>query len=133
MALKVEVSVGELLDKITILEIKSERIPDPDKLVNVRKELELLKTTWEASPLAATDVAAPVAGLKAVNEELWEIEDDIRRHEAAADFGDSFVKLARSVYHANDRRAALKKDLNLKCGSTLVEEKSYVDYSREDD
>ena len=133
MALKVEVSVGELLDKITILEIKSERIPDPDKLVNVRKELELLKATWEASPLAAIDVAAPVAGLKAVNEELWEIEDDIRRHEAAADFGDSFVKLARSVYHANDRRAALKKDLNLKCGSTLVEEKSYVDYSREDD
>ena len=133
MALKVEVSVGELLDKITILEIKSERIPDPDKLVNVRKELDLLKTTWEASPLAANDVAASVAGLKAVNEELWEIEDDIRRHEAAADFGDSFVKLARSVYHANDRRAALKKDLNLKCGSTLVDEKSYVDYSREDD
>ena len=132
MALKVEVSVGELLDKITILEIKSERIGDPGKLVNVRKELELLKTTWEASPLAATDVAASMAGLKAVNEELWEIEDDIRRHEAAADFGDSFVKLARSVYHANDRRAALKKDLNLKCGSALVEEKSYVDYSRKD-
>ncbi|RKZ15942.1 hypothetical protein DRQ50_06900 [bacterium] len=133
MALKVEVSVGELLDKITILEIKSERIDDPAKLVNVRRELELLRDTWNASPLAATDVAAEVTGLKTVNEELWEIEDDIRRHEAAADFGESFVKLARSVYHANDRRAALKKDLNLKCGSTLVEEKSYVDYSREKD
>ena len=133
MALKVEVSVGELLDKITILEIKSERIDDPAKLVNVRRELELLRDTWNASPLAATDVAAAVTGLKTVNEELWEIEDDIRRHEAAADFGESFVKLARSVYHANDRRAALKKDLNLKCGSTLVEEKSYVDYSREKD
>lgn len=132
MALKVEVSVGELLDKITILEIKSERIPDADKLVNVRKELDLLRRTWDASLLAATDVSAEMAALKAVNEELWEIEDDVRRHEAAADFGDSFVKLARGVYHANDRRAALKKDLNLKCGSGLVEEKSYVDYGRKD-
>jgi len=133
MALKVEVSVGELLDKITILEIKSERIPDPAKLANVGKELELLRTTWQASPLAATDVSAEMIALKTVNEELWEIEDDIRRHEAANDFGESFVRLARGVYHANDKRAALKRDLNLKCGSGLVEEKSYVDYGRKED
>ena len=133
MALKVEVSVGELLDKITILEIKSERIDDPGKLVNVRKELELLRATWQASPLAATDVSAEMTALKAVNEELWEIEDDVRRHEAAGDFGDGFVRLARGVYHANDRRAALKRDLNVKCGSALVEEKSYVDYGRTED
>ena len=133
MALKVEVSVGELLDKITILEIKSERIDDPAKLVNVRKELDLLRTTWQASPLAATDVAAEMAALKTVNEELWEIEDNVRRHEAAGDFDAEFVRLARGVYHANDRRAALKRDLNLKCGSGLVEEKSYVDYGRPQD
>ncbi len=132
MALKVEVSVGELLDKITILEIKSERIPDPAKLANVGKELELLRTTWQASPLAATDVSVEMTALKTINEELWEIEDDIRRHEAATDFGESFVRLARGVYHANDRRAALKRDLNLKCGSGLVEEKSYVDYGHDD-
>ncbi len=128
MALEVKVSVGELLDKITILEIKSERIPEADKLVNVRKELDLLRTTWAASSLAATDVAAEIAALKAVNEEIWEIEDNIRRCEAAGDFGDEFVRLARGVYHSNDKRAAIKKELNLKCGSGLVEEKSYVDY-----
>lgn len=128
MALKVEVSVGELLDKITILAIKSERITDPAKLANVRKELALLQTTWSASPLAATDVSPEMAELKAVNEELWDIEDDIRRHEARGDFGPSFVELARGVYHANDRRAAIKRRLNERCGSDLVEEKSYVDY-----
>jgi hypothetical protein len=133
MALKVEVSVGELLDKITILEIKSERITDPAKLVNVRKELDLLRGTWQASPLAATDVAAEMAALKTVNEELWEIEDNVRRHEAVGEFDDEFVRLARGVYHANDRRAALKRDLNHKCGSGLVEEKSYVDYGRQED
>ncbi len=133
MALKVEVSVGELLDKITILAIKSERIDDPDKLANVRKELTLLEATWHASPLSATDVSTEMAGLKMVNEELWEIEDEIRRHEARQDFGDSFVRLARGVYHANDRRAAIKRRLNLRCGSDLVEEKSYVDYGADDD
>jgi len=128
MALKVEVSVGELLDKITILEIKSERISDPDKLVNVNKELEILRRTWAASPLSATDVSDQMARLKAVNETLWDIEDNIRRQEAAQDFGGEFIRLARAVYHENDERAAVKKELNTLLGSTLVEEKSYVDY-----
>jgi len=128
MALKVEVSVGELLDKITILEIKSERISDPDKLVNVNKELEILRRTWAASPLSATDVSDQMARLKQVNETLWDIEDNIRRQEAAQDFGGEFIRLARAVYHENDERAAVKKELNTLLGSTLVEEKSYVDY-----
>ena len=131
MALKVEVSVGELLDKVTILEIKSERITDPAKLVNVRRELESLRATWAASPLSGTDVAAQIGRLKTVNEALWEIEDNIRRKEAAQAFDDEFIALARSVYHQNDIRAAVKKEINTLLGSDLVEEKSYVDYTGE--
>ncbi len=129
MALKVEVSVGELLDKITILEIKSERIADEGKLVNVNKELASLRQTWADSPLSQQDVTAQIAQLKQVNESLWDIEDNIRRQEAAQDFGEEFVRLARAVYHENDVRAAVKKEINLMLGSGLVEEKSYVDYS----
>ena len=129
MSLKIEVSVGELLDKITILEIKSERIPDKSKLANVRKELKVLRGAWEASPLSKTDVTAEIADLKRVNEALWDIEDDIRQKEADNTFDDGFVELARSVYKQNDRRAAIKRELNRKLGSTLVEEKSYKDYS----
>ncbi len=128
MALNVEVSVGELLDKITILEIKSERIEDADKLKNVRYELELLTRLWnEAVPEA--DLAAERAELKSVNEKLWVIEDDIRDKEAEKSFDAAFVELARSVYYTNDRRAAVKKQVNLKLGSAIVEEKSYSDYS----
>lgn len=129
MALQVPVSVGEFLDKITILEIKSERIHDADKLQNVRKELDLLRTIWAASPLNRTDVSVPVKKLKSVNEILWDIEDRIRRHEAAQTFDDEFVRLARSVYEHNDQRAAIKRELNRRLGSDLVEEKSYPDYS----
>ncbi len=122
------VSPGELLDKITILEIKSERIEDADKLKNVRYELELLTRLWnEAVPDA--DLAAERAELKSVNEKLWEIEDDIRDKEAAKRFDEEFIELARSVYYTNDRRAAVKKQVNLKLGSAIVEEKSYSDYS----
>jgi uncharacterized protein YukE len=128
MALKVEVSVGELLDKITILEIKSERIKDAAKLVNVNKELDTLRRTWQESPLSAQDVADQIARLKVVNEALWEIEDNIRRKEADQAFDDEFIQLARSVYHQNDIRAAVKKEINTMLGSGLVEEKSYVDY-----
>jgi hypothetical protein len=131
MALKVEVSVGELLDKITILQIKSERIADPDKLVNVNRELDILQRTWNASPLSATDVSDQMARLKKVNEDLWEIEDNIRRKEADQAFDDEFIALARSVYHRNDERAAVKKELNLLLGSGLVDEKSYVDYKQQ--
>jgi len=129
MALQVPVSVGEFLDKITILEIKSERIHDAEKLQNVRKELDLLRGIWTASPLSRTDVSVPLEKLKSVNEILWDIEDQIRRHEAAQTFDDEFVRLARSVYEHNDQRAAIKRELNRLLGSDLVEEKSYPDYS----
>jgi hypothetical protein len=124
----VPVSFGELLDKLSILQIKSERMSDPAKLANVRNELAALETTWAAHPAAAQDVAALRAELKAVNERLWVIEDDIRLKEKAQAFDAEFVKLARSVYFENDIRARVKKDLNLALGSAYVEEKSYQDY-----
>ena len=126
--LTVPVSVGELIDKITILEIKSERISDPAKLANVRAELALLTQTWEASPLASTDIGRDRGALKAINETLWEIEDAIREKEAAGEFDDGFIELARAVYRTNDERAAVKRHINAATGSTLVEEKSYADY-----
>lgn len=129
MSLKVNISAGELLDKITILEIKSEQIQDPDKLKNVRHELDLLHGTWSSSPLSQTDLAAQIRNLKRVNKALWDIEDRIRLKEAARSFDDDFIYLARSVYKANDERAAIKRDINRALGSELVEVKSYPDYS----
>ena len=124
----VPVSFGELLDKIAILQIKSERMSDPAKLANVRKELDALDRTWAAHPAAKTDIAGLRAALKAVNERLWVIEDDIRLKEKAQAFDDEFIRLARAVYFENDERARIKKDLNLALGSAYVEEKSYQDY-----
>lgn len=132
MDLKIEVSAGELLDKISILEIKSERIADAAKLANVHAELQVLRTAWEASPLGGRDLADQWRRLKAVNEELWDIEDGIRRLEAARSFGPEFVRLARSVYQRNDERAAIKREINVMLSSRLVEEKSYPDYAGED-
>jgi len=128
MLLSVQTSPGEFLDKLTILEIKAERIADAAKLANVRRELELLRATWSASPLAARDVSALRAELRAVNERLWEIEDHIRLKDAHAAFDHEFIELARSVYRNNDRRAAIKRQLNLALGSDLLEEKSYQEY-----
>ena len=128
MLLSVQTSPGEFLDKLTILEIKSERMSDAAKLVNVRRELELLRATWAASPLAGRDVSALVADLKRVNEALWDIEDSIRLKEAAQAFDADFVELARAVYRTNDRRAELKRELNVSLGSDLLEEKSYQKY-----
>jgi hypothetical protein len=122
------VSFGELIDKITILEIKSQRIDDAAKLANVRNELELLNATWGNAPASQTDISAERARLLAVNERLWDIEDEIRVKESAQDFDAAFIKLARSVYFENDERAAIKREINLKLGSQLVEEKSYKDY-----
>jgi len=133
MALNVEVSVGELLDKISILEIKSERIADAAKLANVNAELETLRATWSASALSHHDISDQMRRLKAVNEKLWDIEDGIRRLEADGSFGDEFISLARSVYFSNDERAAIKRELNEMLGSRLVEEKSYADYRRDSD
>ena len=122
------VSYGELLDKIAILQIKSERMQDAAKLANVRKELAALEALWNAHPAAAVDIREALARLKAVNERLWVIEDDIRILEKQRRFDDSFVQLARSVYIENDERARIKKEINLALGSAYVEEKSYQDY-----
>jgi hypothetical protein len=124
----VPVSFGELLDKIAILQIKSERMSDAGKLVNVRNELTALETTWATHPASTQDISALRAELKAVNERLWVIEDDIRLQEKAQAFDAEFVRLARSVYFENDVRARVKKDINLALGSAYVEEKSYQDY-----
>lgn len=122
------VSYGELIDKITILEIKSRQIRDEAKLVNVRNELDLLNATWANDAASQTDIADERARLLAVNEELWDIEDRIRLKEKAQAFDAEFIELARSVYFRNDVRAAVKREINLKLGSQLVEEKSYQDY-----
>ena len=121
-------SFGELLDKVAILQIKSERMSDAAKLANVRNELDALETTWMAHPAAGHDIARLRADLKAVNERLWVIEDDIRLQEKAQAFDAEFVRLARSVYFENDERARVKKAINLALGSAYVEEKSYQDY-----
>lgn len=126
----VPVSFGEVLDKITILEIKSERIKEEAKVKNVRLELTELSATWDDAVAGRADLIADLRKqLKAVNEELWVIEDDIRDQEAAQDFGPRFIELARAVYVTNDKRAALKKAINVALGSRFVEEKSYQDYT----
>ena len=122
------VSYGELIDKITILQIKLQEIRDDAKLANVRNELELLEATWKNDKASETDISAETARLLAVNQRLWKIEDDIRMKERAQAFDREFVELARSVYFENDERAAIKREINVKLGSTLVEEKSYQDY-----
>ena len=127
--IEVPVSFGEVLDKITILEIKSERIKDEAKLKNVRLELDELSATWNEAVTDQSAITDLRKQLKAVNEELWVIEDDIRDQEAAQDFGARFIELARAVYVTNDKRAAIKKEVNLALGSRFVEEKSYQDYT----
>jgi hypothetical protein len=122
----VPVSVGELLDKITILQINSERIEDQNKLVNVRKELTALIETCRKNSI---DVAHPlVRELKSVNEELWVIEDDIREKERAKTFDQKFIELARAVYVTNDKRFQIKSQINKAMGSAYAEEKSYKPY-----
>jgi hypothetical protein len=128
--IKVAISPGELLDKITILRIKSQRMSDPAKLSNVRLELRALEQTWGASAYAKIDVAADVGALLAVNERLWVIEDEIRDKERAQAFDAEFIRLARAVYFENDERAAIKRRINTVLGSAIVEEKSYSNYKR---
>jgi transcriptional regulator of nitric oxide reductase len=125
----VPVSPGEVLDKITILEIKAERMTDPEKVANVRVELELLRATWERSVTEDETVRKLHDQLKEINESLWVIEDDIRDKERAGEFDERFIDLARSVYFTNDKRSELKKQLNLHLGSQIIEEKSYQDYA----
>ena len=123
-----EVSPGELIDKITILEIKAERIADAAKLANVRYALERLRKTQRQELGPKAELAGLTAELKRANEALWEIEDEIRDCERAGDFGPRFVELARSVYRTNDRRAATKKAIDQLYGSAMTEEKSYKAY-----
>jgi len=125
----VPVSPGEVLDKITILEIKAERMNDPEKVANVKVELGLLQETWANSISEDSIINGLHAQLKEINEALWEIEDDIRDKERAKEFDERFIELARSVYFTNDRRSQVKKELNLHLGSEIIEEKSYQDYS----
>lgn len=127
--MKIEVSIGEVVDKVTILEIKTEKFKNAEKLANVKKEYELLKKEIEKIGIFIT--SDEYLRLKEVNLKLWHIEDNIRIEESKKQFGDEFIKLARSVYFENDERAAIKKEINLKYGSELVEEKEYVDYKSE--
>ena len=126
--IEVPISPGELIDKISILEIKSERIEDPEKLKNVVYALELLRAARAKSLSDSDHLARLEAELKKANEALWDIEDAIRACESAKDFGPRFVELARSVYLTNDRRAAAKKQIDRLFGSALTDEKSYQDY-----
>jgi hypothetical protein len=131
--LLVPISPGELIDKITILEIKSQRMTDAAKLANVRTELGLLMETWRASAYSQTDIAAEWQALRDVNAGLWDIEDRIRDQERDGRFDAEFIELARAVYVTNDERAAVKKRINTRLGSTLVEEKSYAEYRKKSD
>jgi len=124
-AVAVEVAPGELIDKITILEIKAERLSEPARLRNVRTELAALRAARERAVQPSPPLEALTAELRAVNEALWQTEDDLRLCERDQDFGPRFVELARSVYRLNDGRAELKRRINELLGSSLVEEKSY--------
>ncbi len=128
LTVSIEISPGELIDKVTILEIKAARIGDAEKLANVRHELDLLAGIRAKNLSESADLTALEAGLKQTNEALWQIEDDIRDCERAKDFGPRFVELARSVYRTNDRRAQLKREIGELFGAGIVEEKSYSDY-----
>jgi hypothetical protein len=123
---KIEISPGELFDRLTILEIKLERIAAPEKRLHLKREYDELCRLRDT--MAAEKIAALAAELKEVNAALWQSEDGIREHERSQDFGPGFIALARSIYRHNDKRAALKRTINEVCGSALMEEKSYTQY-----
>jgi hypothetical protein len=124
----VEIPAGELIDKITILEIKATRITDAQKLGNVRQELQMLCQTRDAAIRRSAELETLIGQLKTVNQVLWQVEDEIRDCERNQDFGPKFIELARRVYRTNDRRADLKRQINQLVGSRLIEEKSYTPY-----
>lgn len=126
--IKVPISPGELIDKLTILEIKAANIDDAAKLANVKVELQLLQDTWRSSAHAGSDIDAEWQQLRDINKKLWDIEDQIRDQERERRFDQEFIELARAVYITNDERAAVKKQINTKLGSKIVEEKSYAKY-----
>lgn len=127
--INVPISPGELIDKITILEIKIERMDDPKKVANVKTELDLLEKVWQQSGYSREKmVSEKRSELKSLNEKLWVIEDALRLKESRSEFDKEFIELARSVYFTNDHRARVKKEINIGVGSDLVEEKSYQEY-----
>lgn len=127
--MKIDVSTGELVDKVTILSIKLEKMSDPEKRANVKKEYDILiRPMNDAGIFVDSD---EFIRLKEINLKLWDIEDRIRVKEVSQAFDDEFISLARSVYFINDDRAAVKKEINLKFNSDLVEEKEYVDYKKQ--
>ena len=125
--MNIEVSHGEIVDKLTILQIKKENITDPSKLDNIMKEYDYLLSVVE-NDLGISTLSPEYLELLSVNKELWVIEDDIRDKERQKEFDDDFIKLARAVYYTNDVRAKIKKEINLKHSSGFVEEKSYQSY-----
>lgn len=128
MIVEAPLSIGELIDKITILEIKTERLADPGKLRNAAHELKLLEDRRIAAGLEGDGLLLLRLALKEVNEKLWAVEDNIRDRERAKDFGPQFIALARDVYRLNDERFGLKQKINALAGSAIVEEKSYRPY-----
>ncbi len=126
--MKVEMPLGDVVDRVTILLIKEARIADPQKVANVKRELAALREAWAEEGHTPMDQLADWAGLCAVNAQLWDVEDDLRDLERRQSFGPEFVALARSVYRLNDGRADRKRAINIALGSRLVEEKSYADY-----
>jgi hypothetical protein len=124
--MKVEVSIGELVDKVSILSIKRRKIKNAEKLKNIQKEYDILVKAMDAEGIDVT--SEEFTRLEAINLKLWDIEDRIRLKEAAHSFDNEFIELARSVYFINDDRSVVKKEINLKFGSDLVEEKEYVVY-----
>ncbi|NKC15245.1 MAG: hypothetical protein GKR94_24545 [Gammaproteobacteria bacterium] len=127
ISLRVEISVGEAADKITILRIKADRIAEPYKLRNVHRELAILEAAWQKAAITHPRVEELTAELHTINETLWDLEDDIRQHERKGNFGETFIVLARQIYKTNDRRAHVKRRLNELTASALAEEKSYQD------
>jgi hypothetical protein len=126
--MQVEISIGELLDKLSILYIKSKFITDPIKLLNVQKEIRVLEPLSQEF-FSSPEIKNLFGELETVNFQLWKIEDDIREKEKSQEFDQEFIDLARAVYFTNDRRAEIKKQINLQTGSNLVEEKSYQNYT----
>ena len=124
----VEVSVGELLDKISILEIKQEKIKDPNKLKFIKDEYSILKEQLDANVKSTSEINKLYKSLKEINSKLWVIEDDKRQCEKEKDFGEKFIKLSRDVHFLNDDRAKIKLEINNHTGSTIKEIKEYTSY-----
>lgn len=129
MNIYIEISIGEYFDKVTILEIKKDKIHSKEQLVNIIRELDYLNNKLDEFPFSRNQVEDEIIDLREVNEKLWLIEDEIREKESQKTFDQSFIDLARAVYITNDKRSEIKRTINLKLGSDFVEEKSYEDYN----